>query len=94
MNDNTETVMTIERAGVAYEIDHLGISYADQYGEYAIYRKEADGTATQIGEFDTDAAGFKPGMAPPLPDAEHLRLLALQQIWELENEAETVGAKP
>jgi hypothetical protein len=35
--DNTETVATFDHDGKTYEIDHLGILYPSQAGEYAVY---------------------------------------------------------
>ncbi len=54
--DTTEMVASYEEDGRTYQIDHLGICYASQAGDYAVYR---DGE---------HVAEFRPGFAPVLPE--------------------------
>jgi hypothetical protein len=67
-SENDETVAAFDLDGASYEIDHLGITYPSQRGEYAVYR---DGQ--QVAEFATDAAADR---RTPLADEQTLIDLA------------------
>lgn len=75
--DTTETVATYEQDGSEYQIDHLGICYPSQAGDYAVYR---DGE--QVAE-------FTPGPGLVLPeeiDTDELIEFAKQAVANAESE--------
>lgn len=70
MSDNTETIITFTHAdGRIIDIDHLGICYPENRGEFAIYEGDR-----QIGEFMLDWAIYDTEVKKdhPLPDDEEL----------------------
>lgn len=70
MSDNTETIITFTHAdGRTIDIDHLGICYPENRGEFAIYEGDK-----QIGEFMLDWAIYDAEVKKdhPLPDDEEL----------------------
>lgn len=83
MSDNTETVAEyVGEDGRTYEIDHLGIGYPSQRGEYAVYcegRMVADFLA-----FDTL---LKPEFQPPLPGTPELIEMAKRAVAEALSDA-------
>lgn len=69
---NMETYATFDLDGATYEIDHLGIGYASQWGQFAIY-KDGD----QIAEFAIAESLLRPEYRPsalPVSDDELIRL--------------------
>jgi hypothetical protein len=86
MTDNSETVARFSVGSASYEIDHLGIAFDSQYGEYAAYCGDE-----QVGSFDTEAAGWNPEHRPPLPDTEALIALARQEVCPCCIEGQRVG---
>lgn len=74
--DSSETVATYTVGGKTYEIDHLGINYPEQWGEFAVYH---DGQ--QIADFGIEEMCLA---RAPLPNAEALIRGAL---WALAEDA-------
>jgi hypothetical protein len=74
----TEVIATYTHDGETYEIDHLGIGFDDQYGEFAVYCGDV-----QVAEFTTYAAGYLPGYRPDLPDIDTLTALAKAAVTEV-----------
>jgi hypothetical protein len=72
-----ETVAGFEHDGSAYEIDHLGIGSAGQWGEFAVY---CDGE--EVAEFTLAESVLRPGSRPAgLPvSADELVRLAQQAL--------------
>lgn len=75
--DTTETVATYTKNGRTYEIDHLGIGFPRQYGEFAVYSG-----GRMVAGFETRAAGHLPEHRPALPDEAELIRLAKQAVKE------------
>lgn len=67
MSDTTETVATYEEHGRTYQIDHLGICYPSQRGEYAVYCDDR-----QVAEFLAFGTLLRPEFQPPLPSTAQL----------------------
>jgi hypothetical protein len=78
--DTSETVATYTVAGKTYEIDHLGINYPEQWGEFAVYH---DGQ--QVTEFGVEDMALAHA---PLPAAETLIRAALWAVAEDASESE------
>lgn len=76
-----ETIVVFEHCGDIYEIDHLGIGYDSQWGEYAIYSN-----GKQIGGFASPAALYLPEHRHPLPHNDFLIELAKDVIGDDEPE--------
>ena len=72
-----ETVAGFEHDGSTYEIDHLGIGSASQWGEFAVY---CDGE--EVAEFTLAESVLRPGSRPAgLPvSADELVRLAQQAL--------------
>jgi hypothetical protein len=72
-NTALETIATYTNGGQTFEIDHLGIGFADtQWGEFVVYR---DGR--QIAEFAIEESALKPEFRPaelPVTTDELIRL--------------------
>lgn len=76
----TEVIATYTSAdGATFEIDHLGIGNPHQWGEFAVYRKDAQ-SDVQVAEFSTDAALYQAEHRPPLPGIDELIALAQQAV--------------
>jgi hypothetical protein len=76
--DTSETIATYTVAGKKYEIDHLGINYPDQWGEFAVFH---DGL--QVTEFGIEEMCLATVRSPQLmPTADDLIKLALQAVAE------------
>jgi hypothetical protein len=54
-----ETIATYEDDGKVYEIDHLGIGYDHQWGEFAVY-----GPDGLVAEFAIPESALKPEFRP------------------------------
>src|SRR5260370_16772511 len=57
---SSETIAAFEHDGSIYEIDHLGIGSASQWGEFEVYR---DGE--EVAEFTLAESVLRPGSRPP-----------------------------
>jgi hypothetical protein len=79
----SETVATYAVAGKTYEIDHLGINYPGQWGEFAVY---CDGQ--QAGYFGVEVR------APELPTIYDLIILAVQAVGEESEDEGPVYPQP
>jgi hypothetical protein len=77
----TETVAFFSYQGRRYEIDHLGICYPRQRGEYAVYCG-----GKQVAEFLAFNTLLKPEYQPPLPGTDELIALAKQAVIEAEED--------
>jgi hypothetical protein len=76
--DTDETVATYTVAGKTYEIDHLGINYPEQWGEYAVY---CDGQ--QLTTFGIEEMCLAAVRSPELmPTTDDLIKLAVQAVAE------------
>lgn len=73
-NDTTEMVASYEQDGRTYQIDHLGICYPSQRGDYAVY---CDGE--HLAEF---TPGFFSVVLPEDIDTSELIALAKQAVAE------------
>jgi len=72
------TVATYTVAGKTYEIDHLGINYTEQWGEFAVYH---DGQ--QVTEFGVEEMCLATVRSPQvMPTSDDLIILALQAVAE------------
>lgn len=56
-----EVIATYEDGAMVYEIDHLGIAYPSQWGEFAVY---LCGTNEQVAEFAIPESALKPEFRP------------------------------
>jgi hypothetical protein len=74
---NLETIGTFEDGGETFEIDHLGIGYDTQWGEFAVYLN-----GKQFTVFELDEVGLKPEFRPELPPLDELTRLALGAIQD------------
>jgi len=76
--NGNETIATYEHDGQTYEIDHLGINYDHQWGNFAVYR---DGV--MLAEFIIPGHGLNPEYRPTeLPATSELIQLAKQAVAE------------
>ncbi|MEV0584068.1 hypothetical protein [Nonomuraea sp. NPDC050310] len=76
MSDTTETVAEyVGEDGRTYQIDHLGIGYPSQRGEYAVY---CDGQ--MVADFLAFGTLLKPEFQPPLPDTSELIEMAKRAL--------------
>ena len=67
-----ETVASFEHDGSTYEIDHLGIGFGSQWGEFEVY---CDGE--EVAEFTLAESALRPGSRPaglPVSAGELVRL--------------------
>ena len=70
-----ETVTSFEHDGSTYEIDHLGIGFGSQWGEFEVY---CDGE--EVAEFTLAESALRPGSRPaglPVSAGELVRSHAL-----------------
>ena len=74
-----ETVMTYEDNGQVYEIDHLGVGWPSQWGEFAVYTGNREVAAFSIPE-SLLKPEFRPAALPVTPD--QLVELAKQAVSE------------
>lgn len=79
--DTTETVATFTHDGRTYQIDHLGIAVAAQYGEYAVYQ---DGN--QIAAFEVEDAYAATEHRKGLPDSAELIELGVNAVIDAADE--------
>jgi len=86
-DSNAETIVTFTWCGKTYEIDHLGIGFPNQWGEFNVWTG-----GNCVAEFAIEESALKPEFRPaelPVTEADLIRL-ARQAIAE--NEAvEAVG---
>lgn len=74
----SETVATYTVAGKTYEIDHLGINFPEQWGEYAVYHN-----GQQLTEFGIEQMILATERNPAvMPTTEDLIKLAMQTVAE------------
>lgn len=57
-------VATFDLNDVTYEIDHLGIAYDSQWGQFAVYASRAEGGAEQVASFAIPESMLKPEYRP------------------------------
>ncbi|MGW4406548.1 hypothetical protein ACWEJ6_21140 [Nonomuraea sp. NPDC004702] len=68
MSDTTEMVAEyVGEDGRTYQIDHLGIGYPSQRGEYAVYCEDR-----MVADFLAFNTLLKPEAQPPLPSTGEL----------------------
>lgn len=78
MSDTTETVAEyVGEDGRTYQIDHLGICYPSQRGEYAVYCEDR-----QVADFLAFGTLLKPEFQPPLPSTTDLIEMAKRAVCE------------
>lgn len=78
-NDTTEMVASYELNGRTYQIDHLGIGFPSQRGEYAVY---CDGV--MVADFLAFGTLLRLECQPPLPDTPELIEMAKLAVAEAE----------
>jgi hypothetical protein len=85
-----ETVAVFEHDGSTYEIDHLGMGFGSQWGEFAVY---CDGE--EVAEFAIAESVLRPGSRPAgLPvSADELVRLARQALSGWTGRADPFGAR-
>lgn len=79
MSDTTETVAEYLEDGRTYQIDHLGIGYPSQRGEYAVYCEDR-----QVAEFLAFGTLLRPEAQPPLPGTAELIAMAKQAVADVQ----------
>lgn len=79
--DLCETIATYEHDGKVYEIDHLGIGFDSQWGEFNVWTG-----GNCVAEFAIEESALKPEFRPPVLPLTPDELVGLAKLAVAEQE--------